>query len=257
MKITLMQLSIVVLFFYVSIGAYLYLNQSSYIYFPQPYTSDKYTNMQMKNENETINIIILNEGHKNAILYFGGNAESMANSAEYIKGQFPTFTCYLMDYRGYGNSTGKASEEALYSDALKLYDTIKGKHNRISVGGRSLGSGIATYVAANRDVSKLALITPFNSIVAVAQDKYPIYPVSLLLHANKYDSLSRVKKIKAETFIVMAENDKLILKKYTQKLIDDFNGNRLKVATIKGRGHKDVSSDARYYKIMQDFIGDG
>ena len=257
MKKTLRQLSIVILLFYVGMGAYLYLNQRNFIYFPQPYTSDHYTNIQMKNDHESINVIVLNKGHKNAILYFGGNAESMVNSAEYIKGQFPTFTCYLMDYRGYGNSTGEASEEALYSDALKLYDTIKSKHNSISIGGRSLGSGIATYVAANRKVSKLALITPFNSIVAVAQDKYPIYPASLLLHANRYDSYSRVKEIKAETFIVMAGDDRLILKKYTQKLIDAFNGKRLKVATIKGRGHKDISSDDRYYKIMQDFIGEG
>ena len=238
-------------------GALLYLNQRSFLYFPRSEVTSAYTNMILKNENESINIIVLNEGHENAILYFGGNGESMALSSDYIAQQFPNFTCYLMDYRGYGKSTGEATEKGLYSDALKLYDTIKKKHNRISVGGRSLGSGVATYVSAHRKVSKLALITPFDSIVSVAQDIYPMYPAKLLLHANRYDSISRVKKISAETFIVMAEDDKVILKKHTQNLINAFKGKKLKVDTIKNRGHNDISSDERYYKIMQDFIGEG
>ncbi|MBA1419674.1 MAG: alpha/beta hydrolase [Epsilonproteobacteria bacterium] len=198
----------------------------------------------------------MNKGHKNAILYFGGNAESMAQSSDYIAGQFPDFTVYLMDYRGYGKSTGKATEEALYKDALKLYDIIKPMHKRISVGGRSLGTGIATYVAAHREVTKLALITPYDSIVNVAQDRYRIYPVSFLLN-DKYDSLARVKDIKAQTLIVIAEKDKVIPLENTQRLIDAFDKKRLEVIIIKNRGHIDISSDKRYYKIMQDFIGKG
>ncbi|MEA3433585.1 MAG: alpha/beta hydrolase, partial [Campylobacterota bacterium] len=161
-----------------------------------------------------------------------------------------------MDYRGYGGSTGEPTEEGLYSDALKLYDTIKPKHSRISIGGRSLGSSIATYVAAHREVSKLALITPFDSIVNVANGRYPIYPVSFLLH-DKYDSKSRVKNIRAKTFIVMAQNDKIITRERTQQLIDAFDPSQLEVMIIENRGHNDISSDAKYYKIMQDFIGEG
>lgn len=212
--------------------------------------------MTLQNEGASINVIILNEGYENAILYFGGNAESMAQSSDYIAQQFPTFTVYLMDYRGYGGSTGEPTEEGLYSDALKLYDTIKPKHSRISIGGRSLGSSIATYVAAHREVSKLALITPFDSIVNVANGRYPIYPVSFLLH-DKYDSKSRVKHIKAKTFIVMAQNDKIITRERTQQLIDAFDPSQLEVMIIENRGHIDISSDAKYYKIMQDFIGEG
>ena len=245
------------LFVYVGIGVYLYLNQRSFLYFPRGEVTDTYSNVLIKNENESINIIVLNEGHENAILYFGGNGESMALSSDYIAQQFPTFTCYLMDYRGYGKSTGEATEKGLYSDALKLYDSIKEKHNRISIGGRSLGSGVATYVAANREVSKLALITPFDSIASVAQDRYPMYPASILLHANRYDSLSRVNDISAETFIVMAGEDKVIPQKNTQNLINAFKGKKLKVDTIQNRGHNNISSDKRYYKIMQYFIGEG
>jgi len=256
MNKVLKKISILLLIGYVGTGLFLYLNQRSFLYFPTPNISTPYTQMTLHNERETINIIVLNKGHENAILYFGGNAESMAQSSAEIARQFPAFTVYLMDYRGYGGSTGEASEEGLYSDALKLYDTIKPRHNRISIGGRSLGSGIATYVAAHREVSKLALITPFDSIINVAQEMYPIFPISFLLH-DTYDSLSRIKEIKAKTFIVIAQNDNVITRERTQQLIDAFNADQLQVMTIQNRGHMDISSDATYYKMMQDFIGEG
>jgi len=255
-KNILKSISIALFLGYVGMGIFLYVYQRDFLYFPTANIETSYEEMILKNENESINIIVLNKGYKNAILYFGGNAESMAGSADYIAQQFPTFTVYLMDYRGYGRSTGEATEEGIYSDALKLYDTIKPLHNRISIGGRSLGSGVAIYVASKREVSKLALITPFDSIVSVAEDRYPLYPVSLLLE-DQYDSESKVKDIKAKTFIVIAENDSIIARKHTQKLIDAFDPKQLKVTIIKNRGHNDISSDARYYKIMQDFIGEG
>ena len=241
---------------YVALGIILYVKQKDMLYFPTPDLKTDYEGLVLKYAEVSVYVHVLNSGHKNAILYFGGNAESMAQSADYIAQQFPEFTCYLMDYRGYGSSTGVASEEALYKDALALYDKVKPKHERISIGGRSLGSGIATYVAARRDVVKLALITPYDSIEAVAQDRYPVYPMSLLLKDN-YNSIANVKKIKAKTFIVMAENDKVIPKKHTLKLIEAFKKEQLSTAVIKNRGHIDISSDERYYKIMQDFIGEG
>ena len=100
------------------------------------------------------------------------------------------------------------------------------------------------------------MITPYDSIVNVAQGRYPIFPISFLLH-DKYDSVSRVKEIKAKTLIVIAQNDKVITRERTQNLIDAFDPDQLQVVTIKNRGHIDISSDAKYYKIMQDFIGEG
>jgi len=255
-KKVLKRISIFILLMYLGMGIFLYLNQRTLLYFPTDDKQSTYESFNFKNDTASVHVIVLNKGHKNAILYFGGNAESMAGSADYIAGQFPNFTVYLMDYRGYGKSTGEPSEMALYSDALKLYDIIKPKHERISVGGRSLGTGIATYVAAHREVSKLALITPYDSIVNVAQDRYPLYPVALLAN-DKYDSVSRVKDINATTLIVIAEKDKVIPRENTDKLIEAFDAQQLEVIVIKNRGHIDISSDKRYYKIMQDFIGEG
>ena len=249
---------ITILIGYVVLGIVLYVKQTDMLYFPTPDLKTEYEGLVLKDAEASVYVHVLNPGHKNAILYFGGNAESMAQSSDYIAQQFPNFTCYLMDYRGYGSSTGEASQENIYKDALALYDRVKQKHERISIGGRSLGTGIATHVAAHRDVIKLALITPYDSIQAIAQDRYPMYPISLLLK-DTYNSIGNVKKIKAKIFIVMAENDKVIPKKRTLKLIDAFKKEQLtiEVAMIKNRGHNDISDDERYYKIMQDFIGEG
>ncbi len=256
MKRILRNISILLLLGYVGTGLLLYIYQRDFIYYPTPKMATSYDEITLQNGGESINVIVLNKGHTNAILYFGGNAESMAQSSAYIAEQFPHLTVYLMDYRGYGSSTGIATEDGLYSDALKLYDTIKPKHSSISIGGRSLGSGIATYVAAHREVSKLALITPYDSIVKVAQDRFPMYPASLLLNET-YDSIDRVKDIKAKTLVIMADLDRVILKERTQKLIEAFAAEQLQVIVIKSRGHIDISSDERYYKVVQDFIGKG
>jgi len=241
---------------YVSVGLLLYTFQYKLLYHPTPKIKIDYPQIVLHQKGADVVVHVLNEGHTNAILYFGGNAESMAQSADYIAAQFPGFTCYLMDYRGFGESTGEPSQSAIEADALALYDKVASKHRRISIGGRSLGTGVAAYVAAHKEVSKLALITPYDSIASVAQERYPLYPASLLLK-DSYDTLSLVSRIHAKTFIVIAENDKVIPLWHTQRLIDAFGAKQLRVETIKGRGHNDISDDAGYYKIMQDFIGEG
>ena len=241
---------------YIGVWFLLYIFQYELLYHPTPNIKTKYSGLVLERDDAKVYVHVLNPGHQNAILYFGGNAESMAESSTYIAQQFPQFTCYLMDYRGYGSSTGEPNEKVIMSDALKLYDTIKPKHNRISIGGRSLGTGVAMYVAAHKEVSKLALITPYDSIESIAQERYPMYPASWMLK-DTYDSIRYVKDIKAKTFIVMAENDKVISKKHTLKLIQAFKKEQPVIEVIKNRGHNDISDDARYYKIMQDFIGEG
>ncbi|MEA2047458.1 MAG: alpha/beta hydrolase [Campylobacterota bacterium] len=252
----MLKMIILLLLGYVGMGIYLYLNQRAFLYYPTPRFTTPFEEMKLQNDGECINVIVLNKGEENAILYFGGNAESIAKSSKHIASQFPRLTIYLMDYRGYGSSTGIPTEEGFYSDALRLYDTVKSKHSNISIGGRSLGSGIATYVAACREVSKLVLITPYDSVLNVAQGRFPIYPISLLLK-EKYDSLDRVKDIKAKTLVVIAELDRVIPRERTQKLIEAFDWAQLDVIEIPDRGHIDISSDEKYDQIMREFIGDG
>lgn len=90
----------------------------------------------------------------------------------------------------------------------------------------------------------------------LAQDRYPIYPVHLLLR-DKYDIVSRVKQVKAKTFIVIAQYDEVIPRERSEALIKAFDSEQLETAVIENRGHSDISSDERYYRVMQKFIGEG
>jgi len=253
MKRMLETVALAIVLVYVGMGIFLYVSQRKLLYFPTPDKETVYAHMTMRNDGESIRVIVLNKGNDDAILYFGGNAESMVRSADEIAKEFPKHTVYLLEYRGYGRSTGEATEAALYQDALKLYDTIKPMHKHIFVSGRSLGTGIATYLAAHREVSKLVLITPFDTIVNIAQQHYPIYPVFLMLK-DKYDSLKSARDIKAKTLILVAKNDKIIPLSNTQRLIDVFNKKRIKVVTINNRGHSDISVDDMYYPTIRNFL---
>lgn len=242
---------------YVVFGAYLYTNQRQFFYFPTPDFVYKYDdpiaiNREiLENEGVSIKLTVLNKGQKNAIIYFGGNAESVDGNAENFSKIFPKHTVYLFNYRGYSGSGGEPTEAANYSDALALYDKIKEKYTDISIIGRSLGSGVATYLASKRDIKKLVLITPFDSLESVAQNAYPIYPMSLLVK-DKYDSFSRAKEIKSSILIIMAEHDQVIGKEHTKRLISALPASQLKVEVIKNTGHNNISNQELFYSLLKD-----
>ncbi len=172
---------------YLCIGLWLFVFQRQLLYFPSPKIKHVDNIEIFNNENQSIEVIVLNKKITNALLYFGGNAESVANSVQNFSNIFPAHAVYLVNYRGYGGSSGKPEEQALYSDANYILSQIKQEHSTVTVMGRSLGSGVATFLAANNKIDKLILVTPYDSIQNIAQCRFPIYPMAILLK-DKYDS---------------------------------------------------------------------
>ena len=139
---------IYILLIYLIAGAVLFFYQRKLIYFPSGKIPHSYETLKLENENETIEVIVLNSGRGQALIYFGGNAESVVYNATDFLLAFPLHTVYLFNYRGYGGSSGQPTEKGIYSDALLLFDKVQGKQTKISVMGRSLGSGAATFLAS-------------------------------------------------------------------------------------------------------------
>lgn len=212
-----------------------------------------YSEISYNFDKATVKVIVVNKENKNAILYFGGNGEAVEYNAENFIKMFPNQTTYLVKYRGYGGSTGEPSEEWLYSDALNIFDNLKEIHSEVSVIGRSLGSGIATLVASKRGVKKLALITPYDSIESLAQKSFPIFPMSILLK-DKYNSIGRVNLIKAQTLLLVAENDAVIRKSHSDNLSWAFKANHSTMVVIKNTGHNTISNSKEYAHLLSDFI---
>ncbi|MCG8428081.1 MAG: alpha/beta hydrolase [Chromatiales bacterium] len=239
--------------FYVTTGVLLFIFQRNFLYYPTQKINHAYRVEPFSVNGESIEVVVLNQGREKALIYFGGNGEPVAMNADDFRHVFQNHTVYLVNYRGYGGSTGSPDEQSLYSDALHIYSRIEQQHATISVVGRSLGSGVATYLASEKPIEKLILITPYDSIQNVAQDKFPFYPMSLLLW-DKYDSVGRVGKISAETLVLLAEYDQIIPAKYSNRLISAFPKSQIKVKTIKGVGHNSISNRESYYLLLQDFI---
>jgi uncharacterized protein len=244
---------LIFLIVYLSGGILLSFFQRSFIYFPSESVYQGLKEMVVEAKEAKLKIIVLNEGHDDAIIYFGGNAEAVDTYQKDFSHNFKNHTVYLVNYRGYGGSTGKPSEKALYEDALLVYDKLKSKHKHISLIGRSLGSGVATYVTSKRDIKKLVLVTPFDSIEAIATGQFPIYPVSFMLF-DKYDSIGRVNAIKTQTLILVAGKDTLVPNENTFRLYNAFRPSKVDMRIFHDFGHNDIQFDTHYYSTMEEFL---
>ena len=224
---------------------------------PSTPTKTPFQEIHFENHGVDIKTFVANPKKQDAIIYFGGNAENVVYSIDDFATTLPNHTLYFVNYRGYGGSNGEPSEEGLYSDALFIYDQIKQHHKNINIIGRSLGSGVATYLASKRQIERLVLVTPFDSILSVAQEKFPIYPMSILLK-DKYDSISRVPNITAQkTLIIRGGEDKIIPPLHTQRLSDAFKPLSIETRYFHNRGHNDIGTEKRYYSEIKKFIENG
>ena len=240
--------------FYIVCCAALYAMQGRLLYFPtlEVNRSDA-EKLRLKNDGVAINVWKLSSNKSRAVIYFGGNAEDVSNNLAPFRSALPDYDIYLVNYRGYGGSEGTPSEAALYSDALMIYDHLKGDYESVSIIGRSLGSGVATYIASRRDIERLALISPYDSIENVAQKLYPIFPASLLLR-DKYDSASRAHLIAAPTLMLIAEHDEVIARSRSEALAEKIDPALLHKAVIPGTSHNTVSAPRRFWEALSAFF---
>jgi hypothetical protein len=118
--------------------------------------------------------------------------------------------------------------------------------------GRSLGSGVACYVASQRRVGGVILVTPFDSLVAVARHHYPLFPVGLLLR-HRFDSLALAPSITTPMLALVAENDDIIPLNHSTALTDHWAG-RTTTVIIGKADHNDLHLDNQYWQAINDFI---
>jgi len=185
-----------------------------------------------------------------AVIYFGGNAEDVSASLPLLDSAFPDRALYLMHYRGYLGSSGKPSEKALVADALALFDRIRPEHRDIVVIGRSLGSGVAVQLAAQRPVSRLVLVTPFDSLGELAVQQFPYFPVRWLLQ-DTYESGKYAPGVRAPTLLIAAEHDEIIPARSTALLLSRFAPGVASMKVVADAGHNSISDSRAYVPLLQ------
>ena len=175
------------------------------------------------------------------------------NIADYAQ-WLPGYATYLVNYRGFGGSSGSPSESALFQDALNIYDALAERYEQIAVVGRSLGSGVAMYLAAERPVDRVVLVTPFDSVEHVARRVMPVFPTRWMLK-DRFDSLARVPAVDAPVLAMIAEHDGVIPNVHSDALIAAFPAEQVEVTLIPGADHNTVHLLPGYADSLKAFLG--
>jgi uncharacterized protein len=242
---------------YLALCALLYFGQRSQIYFPVR-ESDPPGAAAIRlatGDGVELKVWVVPRRGPRALVYFGGNAEDVAGNLTAFASAFPAHSLYLVNYRGYGGSTGSPTEAGLLADATAIYDQLKGRHPEISVVGRSLGSGVAVYLASVRDIHRLVLVTPFDSLVNVAREHFRYLPVKWLMR-DRFESAGRVSAIRAPTLVVIAGADEIIPRRRSEALVAAFPASQVRSEVLPGATHNGLDRMPQYLEHVEEFLAE-
>lgn len=194
------------------------------------------------------------------LLWFHGNAGNINQRLENIKmlhDRVPV-NVFIIDYRQYGKSEGKVSEQGTYIDAgaalTYLHSRKDINHEKIIFFGRSLGSAVAIDLAVKENCCALILETPFTSIKEMGKELYPLLPINLFLR-TKYDSLSKIRDVKVPTLIMHGDKDELVPFEQGRKIYEAANEPK-EFYTIPGANHNDthIVGGEEYFDTIRNFV---
>ncbi len=189
------------------------------------------------------------------VLYFHGNSRSIKGWAKYAKDFYRyEYDVVLIDYRGFGKSTGKRNEKDMLSDTQFVYDTLtKVYHqNHMIIYGRSLGSGFAAKLAADNTPRYLILDAPYFSFKKTIERFLPILPVKYVLRYHLRTD-KWIPKVNCHTYILHGNKDWLIPISQSKKL-QALNPRKITLITIHGGGHNNLPNFPEYHNFIRDIL---
>jgi len=243
----------------------MYFMQDQLLFLPQPLTEAR--RAQIGKQFAGVQEIVLEaDGHKlqawhvkgapgkPLVVYFGGNAEDVSWMIEDARSRVPGVGWLLVSYRGYGGSEGSPSEETITADALRWYDHAVKElgATRVIAFGRSLGSGAAVFLASERKVSALVLVSPFDSLVEVAKHHYPYLPVRLMLR-HPFESVALAPKLAMPLLCLAAERDSVIPAAHARRLYEAWGGPKQWIL-LDGAGHNSTDGAAAFWPSIAAFL---
>ncbi len=233
MKISTLIISL--LFIYLIIVAYMYLNQRKLLYLPG---ENNYLDDPIEFQFNEINIevdknlklkswlIEKDLKNKKTLVFFHGNAGNLSNRV-YKLNEFNKLdiNIFILAWRSFSGNDGEPTEQNLYNDAKKSIKWLNSKgvsNKNIILYGESLGTGVAVELGLMNNFKGIILESPFTSMENAAKNIYPWLPVKYLLK-DKYDSESKIKKIKIPILIIHGKKDRIVPFKMGKKLYELAN----------------------------------
>lgn len=192
---------------------------------------------------------------KGVVLYLKGNSKSIKGWGKFaVDFTRLGYNVLMVDYRGFGKSTGRRSQKAIKRDLQLVYNKIKEvtSEDRIVLYGRSLGSGFAAKLASINNPRILILDAPYYSLTKVTSRYMPFMPLSLLI---KYPlpTYKWLKYVRCPIHIIHGTQDKLIPFKSSVKL-SQVNPKLTKLHSVIGGGHKNLNNFEAYHQMLDEII---
>ncbi len=264
----LISLLIFIVALYMLISGAIYVLQDKLIFFPSrldPLGEQALREFEinLENDGEQLHGWFIPHAQPDAplLIYFGGNAEEVSWSLLEFQNQDLTAHLLAINYRGYGHSTGRPSEKALFSDGLAIVraaDQILQQHSlgpsRKIAMGRSIGSGVAVYLADEVSIDEVILVTAMDSIASVGQAAYPIFPVGALIK-HRFDSLKRAPDLNTPVLFIVGEQDRIIPPRHARRLYDAWGGPK-ELVEIEGRGHNNIDDSTEYWDAVRRYLNE-
>ena len=217
-----MQIIFIITLFYFSVIAFLYLYQRNLLYHPNEnnYSGDKISvDIEKVKILTSDNIELLGWYHEKnlknykTLVYFHGNAGSLENRIHKLNHfQDMNINFLIIAWRGFSGNNGRPSEEGLYLDGISAINWLIERgvsEKNLVLYGESLGTGIATHLAQNKNYAGIILETPFTSMIDAAKTFYPYIPINFLLK-DRFENYKKIKNINTPILVMHGEIDQII-----------------------------------------------
>ena len=250
---------------YVVVGAGLYFFQDKILFHPEslpinhPFsfqTSFNEINLAVNNEKNLsiVQFTVPAKVCKGVVLYFHGNRKNIELYAPFAKNFTKNnYEAWMIDYPGYGKSTGKRTEQIMYDDASLLYQMARARFSKdsIVVYGKSLGTGVAAKLASLKDCKRLLLETPYYSMDALMGHYAFIYPVSRMVKYHFPTNLY-FEMVEAPITLFHGTKDEVIPYKHSVKLLKEKAG--VQLITIEKGKHNNLNEFTFFHQQLDSLL---
>ena len=256
---------LIVLGIYLGISLMLYFLQDYLMFKPEKLPKDfefYYENQEIEEYNvETRDGAIINglrfkaKNPKGVVFYLKGNSKSIKGWGKFaVDFTRHGYDVLMVDYRGFGKSTGRRTQKAIKRDLQMIYNKVKEitPEKYIILYGRSLGSGFATKLASMNNPRMLILDAPYYSLSKVAKKFIPFMPLTLFLKFPM-PTYKWLKYVNCPIHIIHGTDDKLIPYKTSIKL-SKIKPESTRLYTVIGGGHKNLNTFIEYHKMLTEII---
>ncbi|GHN02196.1 alpha/beta hydrolase [Cytophagales bacterium WSM2-2] len=205
-------------------------------------------------DGETINGLFYAGNRKDVVLYFHGNAGDLSSWQSVAVDFTPLgYNFLIVDYRGYGKSSGTISEDGLYTDAEATYQYLiqeKGfSPGNIIIYGRSIGTGVAVELARRHQTKGLILEAAYSSLTKLANEKLPFLLPSIILR-YRFNNIEKINSVKSPILFFHGSEDALIPVSHTEELFKAFTGKKEKMV-LQGADHNNIGSHLEYHHTLK------